>query len=172
MEGTIKVINELEEKGLVKKYAIGGGIATIFYVEPILTYDLDIFFIPVTEEKELDLLSSIYNYLKIKGCSIDKEHIIIEGIPVQFIPVYNELIKEAVENAVDHRYKKTDTRILKAEYLIAIMLQTFRAKDKEKIIKFVDEAKIDEKSLKDILKRYGLIEKFERFMKLYYEKQD
>jgi len=170
MEKTIKIINKLEEKGLVKKYAIGGGIATLFYVEPILTYDLDIFFIPKTEEKELNPLSSIYNYLKRKGCSIDKEHIIIEGIPVQFIPVYNELIKEAVENAVDHRYKKADTKILKAEYLIAIMLQTFRAKDKEKIIKILDEAKIEEKSLKDILKRHGLIEKFERFMRLYYEK--
>lgn len=86
--------------------------------------------------------------------------------------VYNELIKEAVENAVDHRYKKSATRILKAEYLISIMLQTFRAKDKEKIIKFVDGAKIEEKSLKDILKRYGLIEKYERFMRLYYEKYE
>jgi hypothetical protein len=169
MEETIKIINELEEKGLIKKYAIGGGIATIFYVEPILTYDLDIFFIPTTEE-ELDVLSSIYNYLKRKGCSIDKEHIIIEGIPVQFIPVYNELIKEAVDNTVDHRYKKTNTRILKAEYLIAIMLQTFRAKDKEKIIKFMDEAKIEEQFLKDIFKRYDLTKKYERFIRLYYEK--
>jgi len=171
MEETIKIINELEGKGLIKKYAIGGGIATIFYVEPILTYDLDIFFIPTTDVG-LDLLSSIYNYLRRKGCSIDKEHIIIEGIPVQFIPVYNELIKEAVENAAGYRYKKTDTRILKAEYLIAIMLQTFRAKDKEKIIKFVDEAKIEENFLKDILKRYGLTKKHERFMRLYYEKQE
>ncbi|MEE8423028.1 MAG: hypothetical protein V3S49_00650 [Thermodesulfobacteriota bacterium] len=170
MEETIKIINEVEKKGLVRKYAIGGGIATIFYVEPILTYDLDIFFIPTKEEKELTPLSSIYDYLKRKGYRLDKEHIIIAGIPVQFIPVYNELIKEAVENAIDHKYKKTETRILKAEYLIAIMLQTFRAKDKEKIIKFIDEARIENKSLTDILKRHGLIEKFERFMRLYYEK--
>ena len=170
MEETIKIINEVEKKGLVRKYAIGGGIATIFYVEPILTYALYIFFIPAKEEKELTPLSSIYDYLKGKGYRLDKEHIIIAGIPVQFIPVYNELIKEAVENAIDHKYKKTETRILKAEYLIAIMLQTFRAKDKEKIIKFIDEARIENKSLTDILKRYGLIEKFERFMRLYYEK--
>lgn len=62
-----------------------------------------------------------------------KEHIVIEEIPVQFIPVYNELVKEAVENSADEKYGKTKTRILKAEYLIAIMLQTFRSKDREKI---------------------------------------
>jgi hypothetical protein len=101
---------------------------------------------------------------------IDKEHIVIEGIPVKFIPVYNKLIKEAVENAIEYRYKKTKTRIIRAEYLIAIMLQTFRAKDKERIIKLLDEARIKVKYLKEILQKYSLNEKFERFMRFYYEK--
>lgn len=45
MEKTIKIINELIEDGVIKHYAIGGAIASIFYTEPIATYDLDIFFI-------------------------------------------------------------------------------------------------------------------------------
>ena len=170
MEETIKILNELQEKKLLRKYAIGGGIATIFYVEPVLTYDLDIFFIPPKEKKELITLSPIYDFLKRKGYRIDKEHIVIEGIPVQFIPVYNKLIKEAVKNAIEYRYKKTNTKIIRAEYLIAIMLQTFRAKDKERIIKLLDEAKIKIKYLKEILQNYSLNEKFERFMRFYYEK--
>ena len=45
MKKTLKIINELQQQGLIKNFAIGGGIATIFYVESILTYDLDVFFI-------------------------------------------------------------------------------------------------------------------------------
>ncbi len=170
MENIIKIINGMKEKGLIGDYAISGGVAVIFYVEPILTYDLDIFFVPAKEEKGLLSLSPVYDYLKTRGYSADKEHIVIDQTPVQFIPVYNELIQEAVKHAKAATYKKTNTRVLKAEYLIAIMLQTFRPKDKERIIKLLDETKIDMNYLKEILKRYDLIERFNRFLKLYYEK--
>ena len=160
----------MEQTGLIGKYCIGGGIATVFYVEPLLTYDLDIFFTPAEEKKGIITLSPIYDYLKKRGYRTYKEHIIIEEIPVQFIPVYNKLVKEAVENAAEIKYKNTNARVLKAEYLIAIMLQTFRPKDKERIVKIMDESKINKKYLKEILGKYKLNEKFEHFMKLYYEK--
>ena len=158
MEKAIKVINELQEKGIINDYAIGGGIAVIFYAEPILTYDLDIFFTSV-EEKKLVSLSPIYNYCREKGYRVDKEHIIIEGLPVQFIPVYNELVQEAVKNAVEKKYKKTKTKTLNPEYLIAIMLQTFRPKDKERMMKLIEETKINNDYLKKILQKHKLGEK-------------
>ena len=171
MEKTIKVINEMEEKGLIRRYAIGGGIAALFYCEPFLTYDLDILFIPSTEKGNLIELSTIYDYLKKMGHRSDKEHIIIEGIPVQFIPVYNELVKEAVEKAITTRYKEIETKVISAEYIIAIMLQTFRPKDKERAIRLMEEADIDMRALRDILQRHRLKERFERFMRLYYEEE-
>ena len=167
MEKALKVINELKKKRLIKDYAIGGGIAVIYYVEPMLTYDLDIFFIPMKEE-DSEVLSPIYQFCRAKGYRIDKEHIIIEGIPVQFLPAYNDLVKEAFESTFVTKYKKTKTKVFKPEYLIAIMVQTFRAKDKERIIKMLDETDIDKGSLKKILKKYNLLEKFNRFVKLYY----
>jgi len=169
MEKAIKIVNELQRRRLIKKYAIGGGIATIYYVEPILTYDLDIFFIQPEEEKEIMSISSIYDFLETKGYKPHKEHIIIEDLPVQFLPAYNELIREAIENAVEVKYKKTKTRIFRAEYLIAIMIQTSRPKDKERMIKILDEAEIEKGYLTKILRKYGLKEKFERFVRLYYE---
>ena len=42
MRKTLEVINELKEEGLIKDYVVGGGIAALFYIEPFLTYDLDI----------------------------------------------------------------------------------------------------------------------------------
>ena len=43
MEKVLKVLNRMEKEGIIKKYCIGGGIATVFYIEPLLTYDVDIF---------------------------------------------------------------------------------------------------------------------------------
>lgn len=163
MEKTLKVINELQSVGLIKKYAIGGAIASIFYIEPITTYDLDIMIILNTNDNILTPLSPIYDWLLQKGYKPDKEHVIIEGIPVQFLPVYDELVTEAVNNSLKKKYNETDTYVMSPEYLIAIMLNTFRPIDKERIVRFLDKAVLDYKLLKIILEKYSLTEKFNSF---------
>lgn len=50
------------------------------------------------------------------------------------------------------------------------MVDTFRPKDKERMIKLLDEIEIDKLFLQNILQKFNLKEKFERFMELYYEK--
>ncbi len=169
MEEAIEVLNHLLKDGLIKDYAIGGGIATIFYIEPILTYDLDIFYIPKREEKGVVTLTPLYKFLKKRGYKTIKEHVEIGGIPVQFIPVYNELIRDAVKNAIEIKYINSKTKIVKVEYLIAIMLQTNRPKDRERLVRILDEADIDEKMLKRILRKYSLLDKFERILKRHNE---
>jgi len=197
VEKTIKVINELKNQGLIEDYAIGGGIGSIFYIEPVLTFDLDVLIL-IKSEGKIITLSPIYDYLKRKGYRAEKEHIIIEGVPVQFIPAYNELVKEAVEKASEVRYKgvKTrvltpeylvaitlqtkasevrykgvKTRVLTPEYLVAIMLQTYRPKDRERIIKFLEEAKVNLRTLSKILQKHKLKEKYEQFLRTYYGKK-
>ena len=163
MEKAIKVINEMQAQGIIKKYAVGGAVAAIFYIETILTYDLDIFIIPTEESENLLALSPVYNYLKGKGYNPQQEHIIIEGIPVQFLPGYNDLVKEAVDNAAPMKYKDTIANVLTPEYLLAIMVQTSRPKDKQRIIKFLDEGNVNEPHLDEILKNHKLITKFAPF---------
>jgi hypothetical protein len=43
MEATLAVLNRLVEAGLVERYAIGGAVGAIFWIEPFDTIDLDIF---------------------------------------------------------------------------------------------------------------------------------
>jgi len=43
METTLQVLNDLERTGVVRRYAIGGAMGATFYVEPVLTFDLDVF---------------------------------------------------------------------------------------------------------------------------------
>lgn len=161
MRKALKIIQGLREKGLIKDYAIGGGIAALFYIEPFLTYDLDVFITPSEKMKEKGLisLSPIFNYLKEKGYSWKGEHIVIGEVPVQFIPV-DELEAEAVSNAREIRYEGVKTKVLTPEYLIAILLRAGRKKDREKIERLLAQAKINRKKLKDILHKYGLSHKF------------
>jgi hypothetical protein len=163
MEKVIKIINEMQALGIIKKYAVGGAVAAIFYIEPLLTYDLDIFFLPAEESESLLALSPVYDYLKRKGYKPEQEHIIIEGIPVQFLPIYNDLVKEAVDNAVQMKYKDTVVNVLRQEYLLAIMVQTSRPKDKQRIIKFLSEGNFNEVVLEEILNNHKLKTRFELF---------
>ncbi len=169
MEKTIRVIRELKEKKIIKDFAIGGGIAVLYYIEPLLTYDLDIFFIP--KEDSMDVLSPIYKQMREKGYKTQMEYIIIEGVPVQFIPEYNELIRESVQNAAEVRYGRQKTKVLGLEYLVAIMLQTFRPIDRERLLRIFDEAEIDSRLLNKLLKKYKLFEKYQEFRRSYFGKK-
>ncbi|MSU59672.1 MAG: hypothetical protein EXS35_16150 [Pedosphaera sp.] len=163
MEKTIKVLNDLEKRRLMAKYAIGGAVAVLFYAEPVLTYDLDIYcFLPEPNGRFV-MLSPIYEFLKQLGYHEDKEHVLIEGVPVQFIPAYNELVVEAVAEAVAVKFKRTPARVTRVEHLLAIMLQTDRPKDRARITHLLAEAKIDARRLNGILKRHGLSAKWRKF---------
>lgn len=171
MEKTIKVLNELKTKNLIKDYAIGGGIAAMFYIETTLTYDLDVFIILPAKQNKTGLinLNPIYEYLKKKGYVWKGEHIIIEGIPVQFLPA-DELTEEAIKNAEMQTYRGEKIKVFTEEYLIAILLKAGRQKDFDKISKILRQGKINKKNLKDILSKYNLIDKFKRITGINNEK--
>ncbi len=82
----------------------------------------------------------------------------IEGWAVQFLPIFNPLLKEAVEEANEIRFKRTKTRVMTAEHLVAIMLQTGRPKDFGRIHQFMEQDVVNSAALSGILERLGLIE--------------
>jgi hypothetical protein len=160
MEKTLKVLNELEENRVIGRYAIGGGIAAAFHAEPMLTYDLDAFVLLPQSSGKLISVSPIYEYLGAKGFPAHREHIMIHGLPVRFIPAYNALVEEAVRTAQAVSYRRVKTRVVKAEHLVAILLQTNRPKDRTRVALLLEEAEIDRKKLQAILKRHGLMSRW------------
>ena len=70
--------------GVIEQYAIGGAVAAIFYIEPINTNDLDIFFRFKEPSARLDILAPLYEYLSDLGYKGQGDSIDIEGWPVQF----------------------------------------------------------------------------------------
>ena len=153
----------MQKEGLFSRYAIGGGIASLFYIEPITTFDLDIFILPPESSDLIFSMSPIYTWLEKKGYISQKEQVVIEGVPVQLIPVYNELVKDAVHDSIEKKYKDTTTFVLRSEYLVAIMIQTNRSKDRERLDRFLKEAEISLSKLNDILIRYNLKVAYDTF---------
>ena len=162
MEKTLKIINRMEADGVIGRYAIGGAMAAIFYVEPFTTFDLDIFF-AASLEGGLVTLTPVYEYLTAAGYEAKGEAVNIEGWPVQFLPTYNPLVAEAVEQAVEIRFRSTPTRVLSAEHLVAVMLQTGREKDYARAAKFLEEGVVNVERLTDILSRHRLTDKWREF---------
>ncbi len=160
MEKTFQIINKLKEEGIIKDYAVAGAVASIFYIEPITTYDLDIMIVLPEDKNSLVSLTPIYDWFKNKGFQFDKEHILIEGIPVQFIPVYNELVEEALKDSLEKKFENTIVKVISSEYLIAIMLDTYRQKDKERILRFMEESEINHEKLNSLLEKYNLTNKY------------
>ncbi len=162
MESAFTVLNSLETEGVIRRYAVGGAFALLFYTEPSLTYDEDIFvFLPGQSTGTLISLDSLYRHLESKGYKPDKEHVIIDGVPIQFIPAYNLLIEEALRAAIEMDYKGSKVRVLKLEYLIAIMLNTNRPKDRARVGQVVADTPYDKPLLQRILKQYNLEKRWE-----------
>lgn len=161
----LEVLNKLRDIRLLVDYAIGGGIAVLYYTEPVLTYDFDVICV-FPESGLLVDPSPVFEYLRNAGYVFGKEdRVDIEGIPVQFIPASKGLVEEALKNAVNVTISGVETRILAVEYLIAIMLQLNRPKDRAKIDLLVNNEEVmhDASKLHGILTNHGLISKWQRF---------
>ena len=157
MKRTLQVLNELERDGVFTRYAIGGAMAATFYTEPFLTFDLDVFVVMPQTTGGLLTLAPLYDALRARGYSEqENECIMIEGVPVQFLPAYNALLEEALNDAQEIMYEDVPARVLRSEHLLAICLQTGRSKDRERARILREQAKLDQNFLAEVLSRHQL----------------
>ncbi|MCU1284265.1 MAG: uncharacterized protein JWO13_615 [Acidobacteriales bacterium] len=85
MKETLELINRMQRDGVIEKYAIGGAVAAIYYLEPASTLDIDIFVnLSTSPGTTLLTIAPVYDYLKAHGCKVEKEYIVIGKWPVQF----------------------------------------------------------------------------------------
>ncbi len=138
------------------RYAIGGAMAATFYAEPMLTFDHDVFVLLPKSSRPLLSLTPIYDALRSRGYAEKGECVLIDGVPVQFLPAFNPLLEEALRDADEVMYEDVPTRVLRAEHLVAICLQTGREKDRERVRLLRTQARLDEELLQDLLRRYDL----------------
>ena len=163
MRETLQYLAQLRESGIIGDYAIGDAMAAIFYIEPVSTFDLDVFVVlPQSPDNLLITLTPLHNHLRAAGFQEDKECVVIAGIPVQFLPAFNPLVEEALANAVEMDYEGIKVPVFSVEHLAAIALQTGRGKDYARIQSFIDADVLCSEKLTDILTRHKLEEKWKK----------
>lgn len=163
-EKVIEVLQDLQTKQIIEKYAIGGAFAATLHNEPISTIDLDIFFF-LKEKSDSPILSltKIYEFANENGFAFDHEFINIHGWLVQFVEAsHNDLWREAIENADIIKIGNFEISVIGREHLVAMWLLAGRLKDFEKIAKFWEADILDQTKLFDILQRHNLISKWNK----------
>lgn len=162
IEKPISVINQMIDDGIIENYALGGATAVIFYTEPIATQDIDTF-VHVRKTGSIFMeFQPMFDYLKERGYVIKAEHVYIEGFPVQFLPVSKGLIDDAINEANEFELSGgTIVRVMTPEHLVAIMLDTGRAKDYLRISVFLQHDVVNTEELQRILAKHNLAKKWQ-----------
>jgi hypothetical protein len=173
MKQTLDVINKMEADRIISRYAIAGAVAAYNYIEPTLTEDLDLLvsFPSETDEPQSSLLSlqPVHSYLKQRGYDrFRAEGIMIEGWPVQFLPVSDDLDAEALAGAIEADIQIPNegtarTRLLRAEHLVAVALRVGRPKDLIRIAQFIESEAVDLALLQQVLDRHKLTDAWRSF---------
>jgi len=170
VKATLEAINKMQVDGVIGQYAIGGAVGATLYLEPAATLDVDVFVtLPVVEGSSLLTLSPIYDYLRGHGGTVEHEHIVVGGWPIQFLPPANQLEREAITEAVEVTVEGVSTRVMTAEHLVAIALKTGRAKDNIRILHFIEQKAVNRCRLNEILERHGLAKRWQEFERRYLE---
>ncbi len=150
----LRAANDLLASGLIEDWALGGALAAIYYVEPFITYDADIFFIP--KDKGLTSGSpAIYEHLQAQGWKVERQHLLVRGFPVQFLAA-SGLTEEAVREAERIDYEGVSAKVFRPEHIVAIAASVGRAKDKVRIEQILQQADVDQGRLESILERHKL----------------
>jgi hypothetical protein len=160
----IATLNQMQADGVIEQYAIGGAVGATFYLEPVATLDVDVFVAFKTEPGSLIATPKpILDYLLARGCSMKGEYVMVAGWPVQFLPPTTPLVEEALAEAREVDVDGVPARVFSAEHLAAIALQTGRAKDKARLLQFVEEGALDASRFQEIVQRHHLVDAWTTF---------
>jgi hypothetical protein len=113
----LRSLEDLKRATIIEDYAIAGAMALVFWAEPIPTYDLDVLVLLPEQDTPIVSLGAIYQWASAQGHSVHAEHVVVAGVPVQFLPSHNKLTDEAIETAATLDYQGVAVRVVRPEYL-------------------------------------------------------
>jgi hypothetical protein len=151
-----RVLNEMRAGGVLDEYAIGGATAVLFYAEPARTYDLDVFVTLRAADVGLTSLSGLYEWTEAHGFFTIGEHVLIHGVPVQFLPAYNTLVEESIAEARQLAYEDVHIRVVDPEHLVALALQAGGPRRRERAWQLLEAGQVDRQRLRTVLTRHGI----------------
>lgn len=119
------LLGRLKAEGVIHDYAIGGAVAVSLWDEPVATQDLDVIVTIAGDRHPLDPLRPVLDWFNEHGHAFEGEHVLIAGVPVQFLVAWSPLVREAVDAAAETAYDPADPqspmiRLIRPTYLVAM----------------------------------------------------
>jgi hypothetical protein len=166
----LQVVNQLRDEGLISRYAIGGAVGALFYIEPTQTQDINIFVhLNPAPGSLLVSLDPILARLKELGYTLwEDDKIIVEGWPLQFLPANKKIEMEAIEHALEKPLADgVNVFVPPPEYLMIIAIDLGRPKDVIRLEQFYTEDVYEPAKLDELLRIHGLTGKWQRLLDLF-----
>jgi hypothetical protein len=162
MREVARLLNELVAAGVIRSYALFGAAAQMRYTEPVATLDADVL-VAVPLPERLDLLDPIYAFCTARGYVPEGEAIRVGAWPVQFVPVFDALTRESLEQADTVDFEGIPLCVVKAAHLAVIALSVGRAKDLARILALLEAESVTPQELAGLARKHGLEEAWKAF---------
>jgi len=156
------LLNEMVGQGIIADYAVFGAVAQMRYTEAVVTLDADIL-VAVSEPDKPDVLSPIYAFCRERGYLPEGEAIRVGDWPVQFIPAFSTLTREAIRDAETGDLDGIPLRVIRADYLAVIALSVGRAKDFARVLALREAGAVTDKEISDLAMRHNLTSEWNLF---------
>lgn len=153
--------------GVIQNYALFGATAQMRYTEPVATLDADVL-VAVPSPDRMDALAGIYGFCAAKGYRPEGEAIQVGAWPVQFVPAFSALTREAMERAETADFEGVPLRVVGADYLAVIALSAGRAKDYVRILALLESESVGREEIERLAGQHDLAEAWQRFGKRFF----
>jgi len=157
-----RLLNEMREAGVISDYALFGAAAQMRYTEPVATLDADVL-VNAPGPEGLDKLGPIYQFCATKGYHPEGEAMRVGAWPVQFVPVFSPLTREALEQAETADFEGVPFRVVRAAHLAVIALSVGRAKDFTRILALLESGSVTRQEVANLAARHSLADAWNRF---------
>ena len=159
MKAIAQLLNDMMAAGVITDYALFGALAQIRYTEPVATLDADVL-VGVPSPERVDVLSP--SCAK-RGYLPRGEAIQVGDWPVQFIPAFSDLTREAMEKAETADFEGVPLRVVGADYLAIIALSVGRAKDRFRVLALLESGGTTRTAVATLASRHGLRDAWNKF---------
>jgi hypothetical protein len=157
-----QLLNEMRAAGVIRNYALFGATAQMRYTEPVATLDADVL-VDVPSSERLDALGGICEFCAAKGYGPEGEAIRVGAWPVQFVPAFSRLTREAMEQADTADFEGVPFRVVRPDYLAVLALSVGRAKDYTRILPLLESDSVGRDEIGRLAERHHLAEAWKRF---------
>jgi hypothetical protein len=159
MKEIARLLGDMVQGGIIINYALFGAMAQMRYTVPVAAVDADVL-VASGDSRRLAVLAP---FCAERGYPPDGEVIRVGDWPLHFMPAFDPLTREAMEQAEVVDFDGTNLRVVRADYLAVIALSVGRPKDFARILALIELETVSPSAIKALARKHGLQDSWRRF---------